>query len=557
MHGFRASLAAALLLPMLLVAPVLAHPLAQSSQATITPTDRQWIAPGSSATWTIALPPNQRGLWDLIVDGPDPRLAVAVTGDSQTLTCGVAPRGGPACSHVPGTVRLFRITISAGYDANGFTQDIPIYINDVNSGGQGILAGNLRMPLAVGATPTPTPPAPTPGSGSGVGTPDCSPQPLVFLDGVTNQGGGAAYNKLIVPAAASFQAVRQEISARTGMDALVVLGDVLRHPAFATIKAGVANYSWHKAGRAVDLNQGGPFQVRREGTVFRLFIGDVDITAIFIAHGWNRIAAQGATLEWWHYEYHPDGIAWASAMLQAWPISTLHAAFPEITWGEVGCTAGGLPLGNGEVETTGCVPDPPHWTDSGVGYGRGCGPPVLPPDTRHRTGTPLRQFIGIVGWLGDSGRIWPPAPAGVHLHLGLDVGTTTDVCRWPYQIGHVPPSEPPPGGTQCLTTWADPLQFLPRANQDTLRTVAETPVPAAAGQAGDPTYGDALVQLPPPGHPAGLLLPPAKPDKPGGTWWSPGNDDRANNARCPLGGPAAADWISWIAALLFPWLFGC
>jgi hypothetical protein len=214
------------------------------------------------------------------------------------------------------------------------------------------------------------------------------------------------------------------------------------------------------------------------------------------------------------------------------------------------------PIGDPESDAI-CTPDGPNWTEDGVGYSRGCGPPVLPPGPDQQTGTLLRQFVGIVGWLGETGRLWPPGPAGIHLHLGLDNGSTTDMCRWPNQVTNAPPGEPPRGGTQCLTTWADPLQFLPQANGDTLSVIEGTPVPAPPGQAGDPTYSDALVQLPPPGHPAGLLLPSRDPDQPGGTWWSPGNDDRAKNARCPLGGPAAADWLRWLVQLLFPWLFGC
>jgi hypothetical protein len=107
-----------------------------------------------------------------------------------------------------------------------------------------------------------------------------------------------------------------------------------------------------------------------------------------------------------------------------------------------------------------------------------------------------------------------------------------------------------------MTSWADPLQFLPQANGDTLAMIEGTPVPVAAGQAGDATLSDAVVQLPPPGHPGGLLL-PADGDKPGGTWWSPGNDDRARNVRCPLGGPQTSSWLGWVLGLLFPWWFGC
>src|SRR6185436_11557111 len=206
--------------------------------------------------------------------------SLVVTGDGRTLSCEQAPHGGPACYRVSGSIHQFQITISVGGDADGLTQDIPIYINDVNTSGQGILVGDLGLLVAVGTPPTPTaiPPTPTAGSGGGI---DCSPQHLVSL-GVTAPDG-----RLIAPAATSFQAVREEIQTRTGQDVLAILADVLRQPGFTTAKAGVAYTSWHKAGRALDLNQGGPFRRVREGQYFRLYVGDVDITAIFAAHGWN------------------------------------------------------------------------------------------------------------------------------------------------------------------------------------------------------------------------------------------------------------------------------
>ncbi|MFV9507577.1 MAG: hypothetical protein AB4911_23755 [Oscillochloridaceae bacterium umkhey_bin13] len=350
--------------------------------------------------------------------------------------------------------------------------------------------------------------------------------------------------------------MRQEVIARTGQDVLAVLADVLRAPGFTTNKPGVAHRSWHKTGRAVDLNLGGPFTLQREGSMFRVFVGSVDITAIFEAHGWNRIPAHGSVLEWWHYEYRPDGIGWQSAMAQVWPTDVLSAAFPEINWASVGCTSSTLPPGGDGLDLPPgvCVPDPPIWNDApGVSYSRGCGPPVLPPSQMHVTGTRLRQFVGIVGWLGQTGRLVPPGPAGVHLHLGLDIGVSTDMCRWPLQAPGVPQGQPPPGTWSCQTTWADPLQFLPQANPDTLAMQNGTPVPVASGP-GDPTLSEALVQLPPPGHPAATLLDPANPERPDGTWWSPGNDDRANEVPGALGGPAILDWLAWLWCFLFGWL---
>src|SRR6185436_2143942 len=79
-------------------------------------------------------------------------------------------------------------------------------------------------------------------------------------------------------------------------------------------------------------------------------------------------------------QWHPDGIAWTSAMLQVWPLSVLQAAFPDIDWVHLGCTGGGGNLPPpAETEGEGCVPSGPNWTEDGVGYSRGCGPPLLPP----------------------------------------------------------------------------------------------------------------------------------------------------------------------------------
>src|SRR4030095_4806867 len=110
------------------------------------------------------------------------------------------------------------------------------------------------------------------GGGGPPAAPDCAPQPLVRLSDVT-----APQPKLLAPAAASFDAGRQEIRERTGIDALRVLSDVLRAPSFSTNKPGVLQTSWHKAGRAIDLNQGGPFVRVAEGGMFGLYVNNVEL----------------------------------------------------------------------------------------------------------------------------------------------------------------------------------------------------------------------------------------------------------------------------------------
>lgn len=215
---------------------------------------------------------------------------------------------------------------------------------------------------------------------------------------------------------------------------------------------------------------------------------------------------------------------------------------------------GQRPVGPPQDDTV-CVPGEPEYPDTGVNYMRGCGPPVLPDDGSGRRGTRLSQFDGIVGWIGPSGRP-PPPDAEAHLEFRIRLGgEQTDMCRWPHQLDGYPVGVPP-GGDVCSTIWADPLAFLPQANGDTLMAVNGTPVPAGWNDVSDPAYSETIIQLPPPGHPATLMFRPPDGD-PGGVWWSPGNDERARDARCPLGGPKIRTWFDWLITFLFGWLFGC
>ena len=178
----------------------------------------------------------------------------------------------------------------------------------------------------------------------------CPNSQLVGVQNVNNQGGGGGMypanqmTRMEQSAAASFNVVRQAIIAQTGVDALAVVGDMLRSPGFSGGNSGSIYASYHKTGRAVDLNQGGPFQRVQEGSYFRLYVNSVDITAIFEANGWNRIPSNAASLEWWHYEYHPGGLTWESAMRQVWDLATLQSAFPNIDWTKIDCQGGSSTL---------------------------------------------------------------------------------------------------------------------------------------------------------------------------------------------------------------------
>jgi hypothetical protein len=372
-------------------------------------------------------------------------------------------------------------------------------------------------------------------SSGGSETPDCAPQPLVQLPNVI-----APQPKLVAPAAASFAAVRQEIVERSGIDALHVLADVLRHPSFATDKPGVLERSWHKAGRAIDLSGSGPFVRVAEGNRFRLYVNNVDITAIFESHGWQRIPVQGDTPEWWHYEWHPDGITWESAMAQVWDLPTLQSAFPEIAWATIGCTVGSnngdTPVQNTQEREQLCTLGSPSFASS-VEYIDGCGPPL-------QVGDAVYQLDSRLGYVGLSGRT-----TGPHLHLGMKVRSyngswpAIDICTPEWLVDRATPAD-----ANCWADMADPLAFLPRApgnvaslgNERSLPSLVDGAIPTAIIPEGAP------YQLPPPNYPGSLLFTPLPDATPIGQYWSPYTDGGQ------YGGGGVAEWFCSVWAG-WPW----
>lgn len=330
--------------------------------------------------------------------------------------------------------------------------------------------------------------------------PDCSQQPLVRLPGVK-----ASLPLLSADAAESYAQVRAEIQGRTGRDLLAVLSDALRDAAFTTNKAGVSAMSWHKTGRAIDLDQGAAWTRLPEGRYFRLLYNGVDITAIFEAHGWQRIPIhQSGVLEWWHYEWHPDGISWESAMLQVWPIAKLQSAFPQINWAAMGCT-GGSGTGTGGAGIPAQPTDPlmcrsgsPSWATE-IEEIDGCGPPLHVGDKVYQ----LDSVVGFVGMTGDT--------SGPHLHLGLSVrnydGTipNINVCT-PEQLRDIQQ----PTEAMCWIRTVDPLEFLPRA-----------PGGNVPGDDGQPLTDGEAYQLPPPGTKDALVLPNQPGASSAGQYYSP------------------------------------
>jgi hypothetical protein len=339
---------------------------------------------------------------------------------------------------------------------------------------------------------------------------DCAAQMLIPLPDVVNAHGRTDNIRLIAPAAAAYQAVRQEIRVRTGQDPLARLADGLRAPEFRSTKPGVARQSWHMTGRAIDLDTGYPWRRVREGRMWRLFAGSVDVTAIFERHGFNRIPDRDDSTEWWHYEYRPDGLTWASAMLQIYPLARLQAAFPEVAWAAVGCQLGAdVPSGGSLPEAhVQCTVGSPSF-GAAVEEMPGCGPPV-------RAGDRVYQLDSVLGFVGLTGQT-----TGPHLHLGLKVQSydgmyhQLDVCTPAWLQGR----EAPPDGN-CWTEMADPLSFLPLAPPPQLHVSK-----AAPGQTATAVLPEgAPYQLPPPGYPGSLFREVASGDAPTGQYWSPYQD---------------------------------
>jgi hypothetical protein len=78
---------------------------------------------------------------------------------------------------------------------------------------------------------------------------------------------------------ANFVAACAQVQTLTGIDLTQGVGDSTRNLANATTKVGADNFSWHKTGRAVDLNQGLRWVIREDATggstFFRLYLARV------------------------------------------------------------------------------------------------------------------------------------------------------------------------------------------------------------------------------------------------------------------------------------------
>jgi hypothetical protein len=195
----------------------------------------------------------------------------------------------------------------------------------------------------------------------------CEARKVVQLNSVagggnleTNSEGkivkGAA---MIEEVAAKYDTARTEIKQKTGKDLLDTISDALRPYSLPAQNVNSINKSWHKTGRAVDLNTGlydskicsnlqtclsGRVAENKDGEKYwRIYENGVDVTAVLESYGFKRIPDQCATTpgdkctEWWHYEYK-DGYTWEQAMLQIVSKDELKTYFTDVNWDSVQCT---------------------------------------------------------------------------------------------------------------------------------------------------------------------------------------------------------------------------
>jgi hypothetical protein len=171
---------------------------------------------------------------------------------------------------------------------------------------------------------------------------------------------GDGHHKLSDAVVKDFKAAAADVKKATGQSIDTEMGDTTRPLASTTNKSGASNWSWHKTGRAFDINQNLKWIIVKDPkgkqTFFRLYLaakGDgggqptvqfkrngtpelylnqegnnaykkkfVDVTAILEGHGWSRIPAQKGfskrgqgynKQEWWHYEQRDEN-SWYEAL---------------------------------------------------------------------------------------------------------------------------------------------------------------------------------------------------------------------------------------------------
>lgn len=178
----------------------------------------------------------------------------------------------------------------------------------------------------------------------------------------------AAPEPFMVPTAAkAFEALRTQVATESGRDFLARLADCYRRPGFRSAKKGVADRSWHKAGRAFDYDQTPEYLVIVEerfggSTYFRTYLKceaahgrvrtvrdyrgyDVsgclyDFTDAAERLGWKRIPAwrnwqrHYNYREFWHYQF-TEGLTLEQAMRQITSV-TKPRLLPQLQFGATG-----------------------------------------------------------------------------------------------------------------------------------------------------------------------------------------------------------------------------
>jgi TolB protein len=182
----------------------------------------------------------------------------------------------------------------------------------------------------------------------------------------------------------SFESLRQRVLEETGTDYLAAIGDSFRRIT-VTPPPGQSPYSWHKAGRAFDLNQGlyeredqlielvrediGLFTywrvylraARQDGSLgeplhqapwdLKARLADglaareggesltevplgyyVDFTQLALDYGWERVPANSrwrdewVDINWWQFQ-KPQSLSWPEAMLEIYRLDQIEAVF--------------------------------------------------------------------------------------------------------------------------------------------------------------------------------------------------------------------------------------
>jgi hypothetical protein len=188
--------------------------------------------------------------------------------------------------------------------------------------------------------------------------------------------------------AKSYRDFVAEVKTLTGKDLALNFGDTVRELAAPTSKVGADTVSWHKTGRAVDIDQTIEGWVIREnpkgkdmyftiylkhatpttkakapiivnfpkGTKFNYFYypvkpkdAYVNVTEVAKKHGWLPIPAQKgwkskkAKMEWWHFEKR-GGLSWYQALKEIYTEKTIVTGIQSFAKGTSGANKYGARL---------------------------------------------------------------------------------------------------------------------------------------------------------------------------------------------------------------------